>query len=237
LNNFKYVTVIHYAGSFAMGEPNHQLTPKYSFVFVRNTNDLEKPIYPRTIAHEFMHSLGAYDKYETISARACKLGPDGREYDGYDIMCHRAVIVGDPGFYTQPNLDELKITDPTAQEIGWLSSNILLLGSPSFGVIFFKGSANLISWSNAVCPQSNLKCVTIGLRSHDPFQGNQQVGWVGVASGSSRSFYWDAKKVCSTADDLAQAQSSNCFNVPNSSYLIEISDSVRSRVSPVFSIR
>lgn len=72
-----------------------------------------------TFGHEYAHLLGATDKANTDSSRACKINPKtGEEYDGHDIMCAKTyspegniIFVG--------NLFDLEITEPTAREIGW----------------------------------------------------------------------------------------------------------------------
>lgn len=76
----------------------------------------------RTFAHEFNHLLGATDKYGTTRERACIIDPEtGKEYDGYDIMCHRIPTNPDNpnSSYAMPPLEELIISEPTAKEIGW----------------------------------------------------------------------------------------------------------------------
>lgn len=73
------------------------------------------PVDGVSLAHEFMHKLGAKDKYSTDPNVACLIDPaTGQEYDGYDIMCHR---VGSGGSFENPPLSELIISNPTMEEI------------------------------------------------------------------------------------------------------------------------
>jgi hypothetical protein len=64
-------------------------------------------------AHEYLHLLGAEDKYETGNAtslgRDCKINPQtGERYLSEDIMCQ------------YNSLESAIISEPTAKEIGWL---------------------------------------------------------------------------------------------------------------------
>jgi hypothetical protein len=71
-----------------------------------------------TVTHEFMHKIGASDKYSDDAISACKIDPaTGLQYSGYDIMCHR---IADPtGGFNRPNITEQVATDPTAKEVLW----------------------------------------------------------------------------------------------------------------------
>ena len=125
IQDAKFVTVVHY---LAPESPfyDHSYNSKYDFYFFK-----DEPLYPpldvnnqgETLIHELMHKLGASDKYYDGPEQACKIDPaTGRQYSGYDIMCHR---IPDPfgGFgYITPPLSELIISEPTAKEIGWLST-------------------------------------------------------------------------------------------------------------------
>ena len=76
--------------------------------------------------HEYLHTLGATDKYtfgkvSYESPNGCQIDPTTNlYYDQSDIMCAIAVYNYQPGdgFYAATYL-EVKITDPTAIEIGW----------------------------------------------------------------------------------------------------------------------
>ena len=119
-----YVTIFHYLPVF---QPftSYLWTNKYDFSF--NILDSgSNMLYPymsfnwqvSTLSHEFMHRLGASDKYENTPTQACLIDPaTGSQYSGYDIMCQR-VPEGSYGFYT-PYITQVWATDPTAIEAGW----------------------------------------------------------------------------------------------------------------------
>ena len=123
LESSKYATVIFYAPRDFYFQ-NQDVDSKYDFDFIKTPNqfikyypELTTDMYGEILAHEYMHKLGASDKYNPTGSSACLIDPDtGEEYDGYDIMCHR--IATGAGSYVQPPFAELKITPPTAREIG-----------------------------------------------------------------------------------------------------------------------
>ena len=130
IRNAKYVSVVYYLDNPDSPFIPHCYNSKYDFYFFRFAPGFPDPLYPpldinrqgETLIHEFMHKLGATDKYYDGIEQACKIDPStGQEYSGYDIMCHS---IGNPdeGYHTPP-LSELIITEPTAKEIGWLDSD------------------------------------------------------------------------------------------------------------------
>lgn len=123
IKNKKYVTIIHYV-PYQIQFVEYMYNKKYDFITITTPNS-DTPFYPElntefaeTFVHEFMHKLGATDKYDGAT-QACMTNPStGTEYDGYDIMCHRILnseseIVS----FLRPSFSELKITEPTAREI------------------------------------------------------------------------------------------------------------------------
>ena len=121
LTNTKYVTVIHYI-PYEIQFGDHMYSNKYDFIFIKSLfpnsfyPNLEIDSYGETMIHEFMHKLGASDKYDGAE-QACLTNPaTGQQYSGYDIMCHR---IYDDDVYTFPPLSELIVSVPTAQEINW----------------------------------------------------------------------------------------------------------------------
>ena len=94
-----------------------------SFIFVKKNSGSPFGLYGysgETVAHEITHIFGANDKYiEGSYAPCCKADPiTGKEYLGEDIMCHRKI--DSDGICTGIELDELKISEETAREIGWI---------------------------------------------------------------------------------------------------------------------
>jgi hypothetical protein len=87
---------------------------------IQNIPSTKEGIWAEHIAHELAHNLGASDKYGTTPEAACLINPaTGQQYSGYDIMCHRIVDPSDGSGFIFPPFDELKVTGPTAREIGW----------------------------------------------------------------------------------------------------------------------
>ena len=122
LTNAKYVTVFHYI-PYEIQFLHHKYTNKYDFIFITTPHpnsfypELEIDRFGEIMIHEFMHKLGATDKYDGLE-QACLTDPEtGQQYSGYDIMCHRISDGG--GYYTTPPLSELIVSDPTVQEINW----------------------------------------------------------------------------------------------------------------------
>lgn len=121
LTNAKYVTVFHYI-PYEIQFLHHMYTNKYDFIFITTPHpnsfypELEIDRFGEIMIHEFMHKLGATDKYDGLE-QACLTNPaTGQQYSGYDIMCHRIYVEGG---YTTPPLSELIVSDPTVQEINW----------------------------------------------------------------------------------------------------------------------
>jgi hypothetical protein len=125
-----YVSVFHYL-PIQQSFTNYLFNNKYDFEFVIPWPGPVSPtatlFYPalsfdhqvETVSHEFMHRLGATDKYYDTPAQACTNNPStGLQYSGYDIMCHRVAVDPADGFYT-PYVTELQVTDPTAIESAW----------------------------------------------------------------------------------------------------------------------
>ena len=118
----KYVTIFHYIPADAQFVDREYLK-KYDFNFVKSPSPAI-PFYPplsldsygTTLVHEFMHKLGATDKYGGAT-QACTIDPaTGQEFSGFDIMCHR---IADQGAITQPSFFDLVVSGATAREIGW----------------------------------------------------------------------------------------------------------------------
>ncbi len=126
LNDYAFIAVNHFFPS----NPDYD-TENYAGggteggtrSFFLSTIEYDTGIHPptrRTFAHEFAHLQGATDKYGTTAERACLIDPEtGEEFDGHDIMCHRAPRDLDSG-YDMPPLEELIVSEPTAREICWL---------------------------------------------------------------------------------------------------------------------
>ena len=124
----KYITIFHYLVPTELQFTNYQYSPKYDFEFVTSYNLpdgkltfhpslIDIDVYSQELGHEFLHKMGAMDKYFLGFQQACQIDPaTGRQYSGYDIMCHRISIGGEEGFIT-PKFSELIISEPTAQEI------------------------------------------------------------------------------------------------------------------------
>lgn len=77
--------------------------------------DLYSGRLPAFFAHEFAHLIGAKDKYETnekgVGTGQCMVDKtSGIRYEDDDVMCHGTRV-----------LKEIKITTPTAKEIGWVN--------------------------------------------------------------------------------------------------------------------
>lgn len=79
----KYITVFHYLVPTELQFTNYQYSPKYDFEFITTFNlpdgemvfvppltDID--IYSRELVHEFMHKIGATDKYFIGFQQACK---------------------------------------------------------------------------------------------------------------------------------------------------------------------
>lgn len=116
INNVKYVTIFHYISNTEQFYNNMQNT-KYDFIYLMPAYLESNFEFELTITHEFMHKLGATDKYDGIS-QACLIDPTiGIEYNSYDIMCHR-IKTTEGGFQT-PLFDSQIVSLPTAKEIGW----------------------------------------------------------------------------------------------------------------------
>lgn len=124
LVNEKYVTVFHYVTPTNLEFANYEYSNKYDFEFITSFNipsgelAFAPPVDGVSLVHEFMHKLGATDKYSTNPSTACLTNPaTGQQYNGYDIMCHR-VSTSSEGFLNPP-LSELIISNPTMDEIKW----------------------------------------------------------------------------------------------------------------------
>jgi len=88
-------------------------------VVLDSTSHLAVDNYLETLIHEYLHKLGAKDKYSETPEQACLTNSEtGQEYDGHDIMCHRIKV--DTGSYLNPPLVDLIISEETAREINWL---------------------------------------------------------------------------------------------------------------------
>lgn len=118
----RYVTIFHYIPE-DMPFVDREYLKKYDFNFIKSPSPeilfyppLSLDSYGTTLAHEFMHKLGATDKYDG-AAQACTINPaTGQEFSGFDIMCHR---ISDQGAYIQPTFFSLVVSGATAREIGW----------------------------------------------------------------------------------------------------------------------
>lgn len=120
----KFVTIFAYITPTNLKIANYEFLSKYDFNFITSyelpsgETDFAPVVDGISLAHEFMHKLGASDKYFTGAENACKIDPlTGKEYDGYDIMCHR-VGSAENGYF-EPSLSDLIISDVTAREIKW----------------------------------------------------------------------------------------------------------------------
>lgn len=120
----QFVTIIHYMDN-QLQTVNFDYDSKYDFGFIQKSllgtyyPELTVDNYSRQLSHEFMHKLGATDKYDGPTA-ACLINPrSGAQYDGYDIMCHR--IPDGTGGYLTPHFSKLEVSDSTASEIEWFS--------------------------------------------------------------------------------------------------------------------
>lgn len=131
INEIDYVTIFHYLVPTNLQFANHAIPPKYDFEFITNfalpdgNIAFIPPInqtrsigdYAQELIHEFLHKLGATDKYSVGFKHACLVNPEtGQQYNGYDIMCHRVSIPPAEGFATPP-ITELMITIPTYREL------------------------------------------------------------------------------------------------------------------------
>lgn len=163
----KYATVFHYLVPTELMFANHVPFPKYDFEFITTFNlpDGKKVYHPpitdidtysQELVHEFMHKLGATDKYYFgEQAQGCKIDPaTGRQYDGYDIMCHRISVEGIKEFAT-PKFSELIISEATAQEIKnqkiketYLGTSSIAVISPNGGEIWRSGETHRIKWNS-----------------------------------------------------------------------------------------
>ena len=162
----KYITVFHYLVPTELGFANYQYSPKYDFEFITILNlpdgktvfmppltDIN--IYSQELVHEFMHKLGASDKYSVDPKQACLINPEtGQQYSGYDIMCHRVSIPPYEGFAT-PKFSELVISEATAQEIKkqkikeiHLDASSITVTSPNGGEIWKSGGTHRIKWNS-----------------------------------------------------------------------------------------
>lgn len=164
--NEKYITVFHYLVPTELQFTNYQYSPKYDFEFITNLNlpdgemvfvppltDID--IYSQELVHEFMHKMGATDKYFIGFQQACKIDTaTGQQFSGYDIMCHRISIGGAEGFAT-PKFSELIISEATAQEIKrqkikevYLDTSPITVISPNGGEIWKSGETHRIKWNS-----------------------------------------------------------------------------------------
>lgn len=164
--NEKYITVFHYLVPTQLQFTNYQYSPKYDFEFITNLNlpdgemvfvppltDID--IYSQELVHEFMHKMGATDKYFIGFQQACKIdAATGQQYSGYDIMCHRISIPPYEGFAT-PKFSELTISEATAQEIkkqkikeNYLEASSITVISPNGGEIWKSGETHRIKWNS-----------------------------------------------------------------------------------------
>lgn len=162
----KYITVFHYLVPTELQFTNYQYSPKYDFEFITNLNlpdgkmvfvppltDID--IYSQELVHEFMHKMGATDKYFIGFQQACLINPEtGQQYSGYDIMCHRVSIPPYEGFAT-PKFSELIISEATAQEIKrqkikeeYLDTSSITVISPNGGEIWKSGETHRIKWGS-----------------------------------------------------------------------------------------
>lgn len=147
----QFVTVVLYLQNDV---PFTQFTysSKYNFIFIKGQENnyyppLTADFFGETLAHEFMHLLGARDKY-SFGNVACLNDPISNiPYSGYDIMCHR--IAGNGGFVSPP-LDRLIVGDATAKEIGWLSSPVKLIRPESNTIVNYGDNVN-IALQDGVC--------------------------------------------------------------------------------------
>ena len=162
----KYITVFHYLVPTELQFTNYQYSPKYDFEFITSYNlpdgkmvfhpsltDIDG--YSQELVHEFMHKMGATDKYFIGNQQACKIDPaTGQQYSGYDIMCHRISIEGAEGFAT-PKFSELIISEATAREIKkqkvieiYLETSSIEVISPNGGEIWKSSEIHRIKWSS-----------------------------------------------------------------------------------------
>ena len=129
ISEIKYVTVFHYLIPTELKFTNYQYSPKYDFEFITSYTLPDGNIafippinqvisigdYAQELIHEFMHKIGATDKYSVDPKQACLINPEtGQQYSGYDIMCHRVPMYS---AFATPSIMELIITIPTSREL------------------------------------------------------------------------------------------------------------------------
>lgn len=188
IKNSRFTTVVSYLNADRPFSP-YTYSDKYNVIFVKgSTNQYYPPltadVLGATFSHEFMHLLGARDKYSSDPNIACASDPiSGTFYSGYDIMCHYVSRPGSLGFST-PTLNELSVTDPTAKEISWMSAPIVLVRPLPNTILNYNDTVD-IAWKNGVCPWS-MACVKVFLMSKD----RNRIIDVGTSFPNSTSQYW-----------------------------------------------
>ncbi len=162
----RWVTVVHYLPYLASVEHSfYTMSERYDFTFISAAGDgslIPTPsvdTFATSWPHESVHKLGASDKYGLTAERACTVDPaTGLEHDGYDIMCHR--VARPQGGYAFPPLDQLRVSRPTALEIGWElyppATDPILLIHPDGGEIWRRGTQADIRYSTTNLPPGSL---------------------------------------------------------------------------------